>query len=47
MYQGMGDPFTDLFNVMMWIIIFSVPMAIWKWIEIFYWLYLHIDISFV
>jgi hypothetical protein len=45
MMEDIGRAFSGMIATMAIIIVVSVPLAIWKFIEIVIWLIRHIDIS--
>lgn len=47
MYEGIGKAFDALFRLMSVVIIISVPLAIWKVIDIIVWICKHITIGVI
>ncbi len=45
MIEGIGQGIGDAMGCMMAIILFSVPLGIWKLVEIIIWIVNHISIS--
>lgn len=45
MYGGIGRGITELMVLMIWGLVISVPLAIWKLVEIVIWLFNHVSIS--
>lgn len=46
MFNGF-DPITPVFNLCKFLIIFAVPLALWKLIDIAIWIFSHININWV
>lgn len=43
---GIGDAIEAMFKLLIFLIIFAVPLAIWKLVEIIIWVYNHFSVSF-
>lgn len=44
-YDNLGSGLAGLFKAGLWMIVISVPLALWKVIDIIIWLYKHITIQ--
>lgn len=47
MFEGLGQGLEALYHVVKWTLIITVPLAIWKIIDVIVWLFNHIDVSIV
>ena len=47
MYEGVGDAIDGMFKLLLFLIVFAVPLALWKLIDIIIWLYKRVSIGLV